>query len=110
MSVIFLDTSAYAKRYRQETGAAWIRSICRTESIILSILVIAEFSSIVARLRREGVLTQPRLAGMMRRFEADLARCLLIGIDRSIVDESSTLLLTCPPSIPLRSLDAIQLA
>ena len=110
MASFYLDTSAYAKRYRRELGSVWVRRLCRVELVAVSMLAIAEFGSVTARLAREGAITSAQQNSMLRSFQTDVDQSNLVEVDRAVLERSSELLLTAPPSIALRSLDAIHLA
>lgn len=65
MSVLYLDTSALAKRYISETGSAWIRGLVAPR--MGNIIVICDFTpieifSLIARRQRDGLLSPPKAA------------------------------------------------
>jgi predicted nucleic acid-binding protein len=106
----FLDTSAYAKRYRREAGSAWVRRICQTEKIFASMLLITELASVIARLAREGAISPTQRVGILRSFQADLENATLIQLERPILERAADILIQFPAGTALRSLDAIHLA
>ena len=62
MGAYFLDTSAVVKRYIQETGTAWVRSIADPAAanlIYLARITDVEMTSAVVRRRRGGNLPAP---------------------------------------------------
>jgi predicted nucleic acid-binding protein len=110
VNLSFLDTSAFLKRYLAETGSAWVQSLCETETVAISALIIVEMSATLARLAREGRLTTDNRATILQQFGEHIEECLVIDIDRRQLDAASALALAVSPHIPLRSLDAIHLA
>src|SRR4051812_38898758 len=110
MPLHFLDSSAIVRRYLPEIGHRWVRHVCRNEPIAVSLIVVAEVSSSLARLVRERALSPAQRDKLIERFDSDLLSCPVIDIDRALIDEAGRLLRTTPPTIPLRTLDAIQLA
>jgi predicted nucleic acid-binding protein len=109
MPVNFFDSSALVKRYLPEVGSAWVDSICIDGSVAVSTLVTVELTSSFARRAREGRITIAQRNDLMRAFLTDRGDMLVQRLTNSIIQRTVTVLLTCPPSIPLRSLDAIQL-
>ena len=109
MAQYFLDTSALAKRYLPETGSTWVRSLCATESISVSALTIVEISATLARQVREGSLTARQRDGILRRFRRHLQDFAVVEIDLRILNAAASVAVQSPPTIPLRSLDAIHL-
>ena len=76
----FLDTSALAKLYHQETGSDYIDRILEQmgSRSLISRLSIVEFESVLAMKIRTGEIDQTALQIARRRFRADLARQRLI--------------------------------
>jgi uncharacterized protein len=110
MAVYYLDSSALFKRYRREAGSAWITTLCQTELIVSSALLLVEIHSTLARLTREGAITQADRDLLTVRFIQDTQVFDLVEIDRAVVHRASRLIIECPPATPLRSLDALHLA
>ena len=109
MAQYFLDTSALAKRYLPETGSRWLRNVCATESVSVSALTIVEISATLARRVREGTVTAQERDGILRRFRRHLKAFTVVEIDLQVVNTAGTVVVMSPPTIPLRSLDAIHL-
>ena len=110
MPLQFLDTSALTKRYLKEIGSSWVDSLCAREPISVSTLVTVELASSFARRTREGSITEKQRDELLRAFLADRSDMLVQRVTNPIIHRAVTILLTCPPTIALRSLDAIQLA
>ncbi len=71
MSYYFADTSAIAKRYINEQGSTWMRSLADAASkhiIIVSDLAIVEFHSLLARHERNGNLQQSKRLTLQSQF------------------------------------------
>ena len=110
MALYFLDTSALVKRYIVETGSAWTRRLCLSESIVVSALALAEVSSTFARRSREGALSVNDRNALLHTFHTHVVQYTLVEVNRAVLSAAGALLLSAPASIPMRSLDAIQLA
>lgn len=110
MPLHFLDSSALSKRYLAEYGSAWIDTLCTDDTIAVASIVTVELTSAFARRAREGHITVTQRDDLLRAFLTDRSDMLVQRLTNSIIQQATTILLTCPPSIALRSLDAIQLA
>jgi predicted nucleic acid-binding protein len=110
MPLHFLDSSALSKRYLAEVGSAWVDSLCAGDTIAVSSLVAIELTSAFARRAREGSLTVTQRDELLRAFLTDRSEMLVQRLTNPIIQHAMTILLTCPPSVALRALDAIQLA
>jgi hypothetical protein len=67
-------------------------------------------ASTLARRTREGGLQARERDDTFRRFLLDIRDCAVLGLTQGISRDAATLLITCPPSIRLRALDALHLA
>jgi predicted nucleic acid-binding protein len=110
MALYFLDTSALVKRYIEETGSAWTRRLCVTQSIVVSAIALAEISSTFARRNRESTLSIDDRNALLHTFHTHVVQYTLVEVNRPVLSAAGALLLSAPASIPMRSLDAIQLA
>ncbi len=110
MALYFLDTSALAKRYLPETGSRWVQNLCATESISVSALVIVEINTTLARHVREGRIKVNDRDGILRRFRRDLRQYSVVDATIRVLNSAGALGVQSPTTIPLRALDAIQLA
>lgn len=110
MPVLFLDTSALAKRYVTEIGSAWLTALTDLASgnrCYLAAITRVELAAALSARVRAGTLTpvQARQAQLLFRHElATLFR--LIPIVPAVLDEAEQLVET----YPLRAYDAVQLA
>ncbi len=76
MAVYFLDSSALVKRYIQETGSAWVQTLCQQthpEDLYIARIAGAEVVSAIARRGRAGHLSPRELAAALDRFQQDFA-------------------------------------
>lgn len=110
MTAYFADTSAFAKRYINETGSYWVKSWitpANHHAILISELSLLEFSSILARHNRNGLITLLQFKQLQKEF---LAHCYqeyqTIKLRTRILNLARSLM----PQHSLRSLDGIQLA
>jgi predicted nucleic acid-binding protein len=110
----FFDTSAFAKRYRNELGTAKVDAFVNEASSrhFISALGVVEFHSILARLVREGKITAADFDLTRKRFLADIASGLwkLVPVTAAHFHHAQELLVRYGPDLSLRTLDAIQLA
>lgn len=110
MAQYFLDTSALAKRYLHETGSQWVQDLCATELISVSALIVVEISTTLARRVREGSIMANERDVILRRFRRHLRQITVVEADLRVLNAAGSLGVQSPPTIPLRALDAIQLA
>ena len=110
MSVFFFDSSALVKRYLQEIGTAWVRSLSRrgtTDPIYVARITAVEVCSAVARRAHSGSLPPTRAAVALVRFRKHLmGRYRVLEMAPSLVDSAMRL----AESHGLRAYDAVQLA
>jgi len=105
-----MDTSAVVKRYVQEIGTSWVRSIAdptASHLIYLARITDVEFTSAVVRRQRGGTLSAHDAAATLRQFRQDL------GLGYRIIEFTPGLLSTarslwpngmaCVPTTPFNS-------
>ena len=110
MSLLFLDTSAVAKRYLAELGSTWIIRVVEQATgniIVIADVATVEMFSLLARRVREGILssTESRSLGNAFLVHAESAY-LTAPLDDPTLVRARALV----GQHPLRALDAIQLA
>ena len=110
MALAYLDTSALVKRYVLERGSAWIKQLCETEPIAISAIASAEVASTFARKAKEGVLTAAQRDTLFGLFLSDAQSYVVIGMNKTVVQRAAVMLLTAPPGVRLRTLDALHAA
>jgi len=111
----FLDTSALAKLYHQETGSHYVERILNEPGSkgIISRLSLVELESVLAIRIRTGVLDPTSRTTAQRRFRADIARNrVIVGppIEEKHFQSAARLLRSHAVDRGLRTLDGIQLA
>lgn len=109
----FLDTSAVAKLYHQESGSDVVERLASSTTTHLWIteLTHVEFHSVCLRKVREGQLTEEKLRTVLDCFADDTRnRFHVVPLDRRIVEQAVMLLLQHGKHQSLRTLDALQLA
>jgi predicted nucleic acid-binding protein len=110
MTTYYLDISALIKRYVDEAGSPWLRTLLDAQprpSIVVVHLVIVEVTSALMRRVREGILTNAEYAQAQNAFRADCLRQyeLVTAVD-DVIDQAHRLLET----YQLRAYDAVHLA
>jgi uncharacterized protein len=105
--ILFLDSSALAKRYVAERGSELVAKRCADAHIItLSTLAPIEVLSGLGRLRREGSLATSRYRYLKKELSADIAQARIVTLEAAVVKKAIHALEVAP----LRTLDAIQIA
>jgi len=103
---IFFDTSAFVKRYVNETGSEQVVEICqKADALALSIICLPEIISTLCRLVREGKLSEEEYEQLKTAILTDLE-------DIEICDITSGVMLrviSCLENNTLRAMDAIHL-
>jgi predicted nucleic acid-binding protein len=109
MTTYYVDTSALVKRYVDEIGSAWVRSILDPSaqpSVIIVHLAIVEMMSALARRRRDSTLTPADYAQIQAAFRADcLNEYRIVTAVDGIIDEATHFI----ERYPLRAYDAVHL-
>ena len=104
---VFLDTSAFAKRYLTERGSEKVNSVLLdADQLAVSVLCVPEFVSTLSRLVREERLRASERDLIKALAIADLADADICQITPEVVASAVTLI----ESTPLRTLDAIHIA
>jgi predicted nucleic acid-binding protein len=105
----FLDTSALAKRYHQESGSEYMDRLLERQGSrsLISNLSIVELESVLAIKTRTGEIDSQALEIARRRFRADL---IAPSMNESHFQSARKLLVRYGVAEGLRTLDALQLA
>ncbi len=110
MTVYYLDTSTLIKRYVDEAGSNWIRSISSTPTdhlLLTARISVVELHSAVARRRREGTVSTSVCDTILRIFDVHcLTQYKFVELTPPVVSTARELL----DRNPLRAYDAVQLA
>lgn len=104
---IFIDSSAFAKRYIQEAGTERVMSLCRdADEIFLSFLCFLEITSAFNRQIREGKIPKKHYLNLKSNLAADLEQATIFGFSPAVFQKT----VYCLEQTPMKTLDAIQLA
>lgn len=110
MAVYFLDSSALVKRYVQEVGTIWVRSLTHRAAghrIFLAHITAVEVTAAVARRRRGRTLSSRQASSILSRFRKHLAgRYTILEMTPGLLAVAMKLANTRE----LRAYDAVQLA
>lgn len=107
--IYFADTSALVKRYVEEIGAGYIRTLVTTPDTLLyqTFLTPLEITSAFYRRRRMNELSEEEVALALQTYRSHSHReYVLVPYSEALMSTAETLL----ARHPLRTLDAIQLA
>ncbi|MBC7623841.1 MAG: type II toxin-antitoxin system VapC family toxin [Aeromicrobium sp.] len=104
---LFLDTSAFAKRYVSEPGSDKLLALCdAADHLIVSVICLPELISTLSRLVREKKLAKADYRKLKSRVTADLADAEVWALDAGVLMATTSLL----EAHPLRAMDALHLA
>ncbi|EQD80779.1 hypothetical protein B1A_00527 [mine drainage metagenome] len=104
---VFLDTSAFAKRYVAEQGSDKVVELCQqADSLIVSIICLPELISTVSRLLREKKITKAGYRKLKGDAMMDLEDINICQITPDVLSSVISLLETNP----LRAMDALHVA
>lgn len=104
---LFLDTSAFAKRYIAEQGSDKVLALCQdADSLVVSVICLPEFISTLSRLVRERKLGKAEYRKLKGDALADLADVDICQITSEVLASVVSLL----ESHPLRAMDALHVA
>ncbi len=104
---VFFDSSAFAKRYIEETGSAVADEICMAaDHLGLSVICLPEIISALNRRLREKILAREQYALAKQRLSEDIRDADIINITPEVISQTMVMLET----LPLRTMDALHLA
>lgn len=104
---LFLDTSAFTKRYIAEQGSDKVLALCQgADSLVVSVICLPEFISTLSRLVREKKLTKAEYRKLKGDAMADLADVDICQITSEVLASAVSLL----ESHALRAMDALHVA
>ncbi len=104
---LFLDSSAFAKRFIEERGSEEVEQLCsQATELGLSVLCVPEVVSALSRRLRERSLTRQDYAQAKQRLSQDVRDAVIINLTPDVVQASLVLLETHS----LRAMDALQIA
>ncbi len=103
----YLDSSAFAKRFIEESGSNGVEFICaRASELGLSILCVPEIVSALNRRLREHSLTQSQYNEAKRRLLDDVRDADIITLTPSVIGSAIKVIETSP----VRAMDALHIA
>jgi uncharacterized protein len=104
---LFLDTSAFAKRYIVESGSDKVLKLCRSaERLAVSVICLPELASTLNRLVRERHLSASKYDLLKKTMLADLGDADICEMTTPVLSDVIRLL----ESNALRAMDAIHVA
>lgn len=104
---VFLDTSAFAKRYVAENGSDKVSVLCQAaDSLVVSVICLPELFSTLSRLVREKKLSRADYRKLKNDAMADLADADICQLAPDVLVTVVSLL----ESHPLRAMDALHVA
>ena len=104
---VFLDTSAFAKRYVAEQGSAKVMALClKADNLIVSVICLPELISTLSRLVREKKLSKAEYRKLKGDAMTDLVDVDICHITSEILVSVISLL----ESHPIRAMDALHVA
>jgi predicted nucleic acid-binding protein len=104
---VFLDTSAFAKRYASEPGSDKVMALCqKADSLVVSVICLPELISTLSRLVRERKLAKADYRKLKGSAMADLADVDICQITPDVMVSAVSLL----ESHPLRAMDALHVS
>jgi uncharacterized protein len=104
---LYLDTSSLVMLYVAESGSELVRQLVGDANVVAtSVVAYAETRAALARLRREGVLTSPKLTSAKREFDEQWPTYLSLEVTDSLCRAAGDL----AEKHSLRGFDSIHLA
>ena len=104
---LFLDSSAFAKRFVEESGSRQVETLCaQTDELGLCVLCVPEIISALNRRRREKDLTPQDYSRAKQRLSQDVRDAAIVQLTPDVIQSGIALL----ESHPLRTLDALHIA
>jgi predicted nucleic acid-binding protein len=109
---MYLDTSVLVKRYTAEPDSAEVDALLVGSTLVTSELAIGEVWSALLSKERGRVLSASQRDAAWRAFNEDIeeGELRIIPRDGVMIREANEAMLSVHPYVPLRTLDAIQLA
>ena len=104
---LFLDSSAFAKRFVDEAGSRSVERLCaQATELGLSVICVPEIISALSRRLREGLLARSEYAHAKRCLSLDVRDAVIINLTPDVVQLSIGVL----EANTLRAMDAIHVA
>jgi predicted nucleic acid-binding protein len=109
---VYFDTSYIAKFYFNEPESPRVRKLVRKADVLHSSLwALAEFHAVIHRRLREGSSSASDARDLASRFSEHIKEGLwiLIPVNQALLRRTSSLLITAPRDLFLRTADAVHL-
>jgi uncharacterized protein len=109
---LYFDTSYIAKFYFNEPESSRVRDLVqKADAIYSSLWAFAEFHAVLHRRVREGSVSQINASDLASRFSAHIGDGLwnLIPVTEGLLRRTSTLMLSAPRELFIRTADAVHL-
>ena len=104
---LFLDSSAFAKRFVDESGSRQVETLCaQADELGLCVLCVPEIISALNRRLREKGLTPQEYSRAKQRLSQDVRDAAIVHLTPDVIQPGIALL----ESHPLRTLDALHIA
>jgi uncharacterized protein len=105
--LVFLDSSAFAKRYLAENGTGLVLDWCnKADALAVSSITVPEIVSALNRLVRDGRLTKGQYLKAKDDLILDLVDVAICDLDAQVTSKA----IRCLEQSVLRGMDAIQIA
>jgi len=103
----FFDSSAFAKRYVEETGSDLVEELCeKATELALSVICVPEIISALNRRLREGALSQQQYQEAKVRLSAEVAETTVVNLVPAVIGDATRIL----EKNPVRAMDALHIA
>ena len=106
----YFDANYISRCYLDEHGSTEVRALASATAVVCVELGQAEASSAFHRKLREGALTPAEFAALMNQFEAELSLFTWLPVTSALITDVRQSFVTLPPTVFLRSADALHLA
>lgn len=103
----FFDSSAFAKRYVEETGSQIVDDICSNATeVSISVICVPEIISALNRRLREKSLSRQDYVTIKQHLSDDVRDTIVVNLVSEVIITATKIL----ESSPLRAMDAIHVA
>jgi uncharacterized protein len=104
---LFLDSSAFAKRFVEEPGSQEVEALCsQAHELGLSVICVPEIISALNRRLREKSLSRQDYARAKHRLALDVRDAIIVNLTPDVIHTSIKILETAP----VRTMDALHVA
>lgn len=104
---LFLDSSAFAKRFVEESGSAQVEALCaHADELGLCVLCVPEIISALNRRLREKSLAPQEYSRAKLRLSQDVRDAAIVNLTPEVIQSGIALL----ENHPLRTMDALHIA